>query len=86
MLCDIQIIGLSPTPAALSLLRSSLLLNAMDFLNKTKTASMTGGTILQILLPNFLRQERLLVQCYCLTLWNAGHANFILYLKLISTQ
>lgn len=33
MLCEIQIIGLSPTPAALSLLRSSLLLNAMDFLS-----------------------------------------------------
>lgn len=43
MLCDTQIIGLSPTPAALSFLRSSLLLNAMDFLNKMKTAGMTGG-------------------------------------------
>ena len=42
MLCDTQITGLSPTPAALSVLRSSLLLNAMDFLNKTRTAGMTG--------------------------------------------
>ena len=42
MLCDTQIIGLSPTPAALSFLRSSLLLNAMDFLSKMKTG-MIGG-------------------------------------------
>lgn len=43
MLCDTQTIGLSPTPAARSFWRSSLLLNAMDFLNKMKTAGMTGG-------------------------------------------
>lgn len=36
MLCDTQITGLSPTPAARSFLRSSLLRNAMDFLNETK--------------------------------------------------
>lgn len=43
MLCETHITGLSPTPAALSLLRSSLLLNAMDFLNRTKTPSVMGG-------------------------------------------
>lgn len=60
MLCDTQTIGLSPTPAARSFWRSSLLLNAIDFLNEMKTAGLTGSYWLPLSLLSSFRQELLL--------------------------